>query len=91
MKAKIEGFIALDYASRFAEGRAYLTDLKSKGKLQYDYMVLEPKAGESGLGRCVEALGLLFDGKNYGKTCVSARLHAEPFPFAWLTGAWIGW
>lgn len=72
MKARIEGFIALDYAPRYPEARAYLADLKSKGKLQYEYTVLEPKAGESGLGRCVEALGVLFDGKNYGKTCVGS-------------------
>ena len=68
MKAKIEGFIALDYAKRFPEARAYLADLQSKGKINDEYMVLEPKEGRNGLERFTEALESMFAGKNYGKT-----------------------
>lgn len=68
MKAKIEGFIALDYAARYDEARAYLADLQSKGSVNYEYTVLEAKQGGKGLDRCTEALELLFSGKNFGKT-----------------------
>jgi NADPH-dependent curcumin reductase CurA len=68
MKSEIKGFIAFDYASRYNEARAYLADLKSKGKIEYEYHVLEPRKGESGLGRCVEALEGVFEGRNIGKT-----------------------
>lgn len=68
MKSEIKGFIALDYTSRYPEAQAYLADLKSKGKVSYEYHILEPKAGESGLGRCVEALEGVFEGRNIGKT-----------------------
>ena len=68
MKAKIEGFIVLDYARRYPEARAYLADLKSKGKIKYEYMVLRPEEGKSGLERCVEGLEVVFGGRNFGKT-----------------------
>jgi NADPH-dependent curcumin reductase CurA len=68
MKSEIKGFIALDYASRYPEARAYLADLKSKGKVQYEYHILAPREGESGLGRCIEALEGVFEGRNMGKT-----------------------
>jgi NADPH-dependent curcumin reductase CurA len=61
MKLTVQGFIILDYASRFAEGRAYLADLRSKGKIDYAYSVTE------GLENCVKALEEVFEGKNYGK------------------------
>lgn len=68
MKLRVEGFIALDYASRYPEGRVYLADLVSKGLMKYDYTVLGPKQGDKdGLGRCTEGLELMFAGKNYGK------------------------
>lgn len=69
-KAKMEGFIILDYAPRYAEGRTYLSDLHASGKLKYDYTILSPAPGENGLGRCVEALHKVFKGENRGKTLV---------------------
>ena len=69
MKLTVQGFIILDYASRFPEGRAYLADLRSKGKIEYAYHVTE------GLENCVNALEEVFAGKNYGKAYV-------PFPLA---------
>ena len=67
-KAKMEGFIILDYAPRYAEGRTYLSDLHASGKLEYDYTILSPLSGENGLGRCVAALHKVFKGENTGKT-----------------------
>jgi len=61
MKLTLQGFIILDYAPRFAEGRAYLADLRSKGKIDYAYSVTE------GLENCAKALDDVFKGKNYGK------------------------
>jgi NADPH-dependent curcumin reductase CurA len=61
MKLTVQGFIILDYASRVPEGRAYLADLRGKGKVDYAYHVTE------GLENCVQALQEVFAGKNYGK------------------------
>lgn len=61
MKLRVQGFIVLDYASRFPEARAYLADLRSRGKVEYAYHVTE------GLDNCVKALEEVFEGKNYGK------------------------
>ena len=68
MKAKIEGFIVLDYARRYPEARAYLADLRNKGKIMYEYTVLGPEDGKSGLERCVEGLEAVLAGRNFGKT-----------------------
>jgi len=68
MRGRMEGFIAFDYAKRYPEARAYLADMKRKGKINYEYTVLEPKVGGRGLERCTEALEVLYSGKNYGKT-----------------------
>ena len=68
MKLTVQGFIILDYASRFPEGRAYLADLRSKGKIDYAYHVTE------GLENCVNALEEVFAGKNYGKAYVPSLL-----------------
>jgi len=61
MKLTIQGFIILDYASRFPEGRAYLADLRAKGTIDYAYSITD------GLENCVKALQEVFAGKNYGK------------------------
>jgi NADPH-dependent curcumin reductase CurA len=61
MKLTVQGFIILDYATRFAEGRAYLADLRAKGKVDYAYHITE------GLENCVGALEEVFRGGNYGK------------------------
>lgn len=63
MKARMEGFIAMDYAKRYPEARAYLADLASKGMLKYDYHVVP-----GGLEGCVRGLKDMFEGKNTGKT-----------------------
>ena len=68
MRAKIQGFIAFDYASRYDEARAYLSSLVRKDKIKYEYHVLEPKPGENGLARCVEGMKVIEEGKNTGKT-----------------------
>ena len=73
MKARMEGFIAFDYINRYPEAQSYLADLKGKGKLDLDYMILEAENGKKGLDRCVEGLGVLYEGKNYGKTSVDSR------------------
>ncbi|CAD6567996.1 MAG: hypothetical protein TREMPRED_004202 [Tremellales sp. Tagirdzhanova-0007] len=70
MKAKIEGFIVLDYARRYPEARAYLADLRNKGKIMYEYTVLGPEDGKSGLERCVEGLEAVLAGRNFGKTLI---------------------
>lgn len=66
MKATMQGFIAFDYAKRYPEARAYLTDLANKGKLKYDYHVVP-----GGLDGCVQGLSDMFAGRNVGKTVVS--------------------
>ena len=68
MKAKIQGFIVMDYVSRYSEANVYLAKLVKEGKMMYDYTVLEPRAGENGLKRCVEGMMLVSEGKNIGKT-----------------------
>ena len=69
MKAKIQGFIAMDYSRRYPEARAYLADLKKRDKLSYEYTMLEPRQHDkNGLGRCVEGMHIVAQGKNVGKT-----------------------
>ena len=69
MKAKMQGFIAMDYAKRYPEAQAYLSDLASKGKMEYEYMILKPRSNDpDGLGRCVEGMEVLATGRNVGKT-----------------------
>lgn len=69
----MEGFVVLDYESRYPEAVAYLADLQQKGKVEYRYHVVEGKGVEG----CVGALNGLYDGENVGKVsvwtfCVSA-------------------
>lgn len=66
MKARMEGFIAFDYAQRYPEARAYLADLAQRGLLKYDYHVVG-----GGLDGCVQSLTDLFAGNNVGKSVVS--------------------
>ncbi|ORX40844.1 hypothetical protein BD324DRAFT_612273 [Kockovaella imperatae] len=71
MKAKIQGFIVMEHAHRFAEAGAYLAKLAKEGKMKYDYTILEPKDGEqNGLSRCVEGMELVSSGNNVGKTVI---------------------
>lgn len=63
-RAKMEGFIILDYVERFAEARALLASLLASGELAHrEHLV-------SGLENAPEALNLLFSGGNHGKTLV---------------------
>lgn len=65
----MQGFIVFEYATRYPEARAYLSDLKARGKIVYDYHVVEPSQGEkNGLKKCVPALEDVFAGRNFGKT-----------------------
>jgi hypothetical protein len=44
MKVRMEGFIALDYASRYPEARTYLADQLQRGNLQYEYTIFKPES-----------------------------------------------
>jgi NADPH-dependent curcumin reductase CurA len=64
MRAKIQGFIVLDYVSRFPEARKEMIQWLAEGKIKTRYQV------EKGLSNCPEHLGLLFTGGNTGKLVV---------------------
>ena len=63
-RARMEGFLVLDYVSRFDEAQMELADSLS-GVLKHQEHVL------SGLERAPEALNLLFTGGNHGKMLVA--------------------
>lgn len=63
-RGRMEGFIVLDYADRFAEAQAALAAWLLDGSLKHAEHVLE------GLERAPEALNLLFTGGNTGKMIV---------------------
>lgn len=69
MRARLEGFIILDYASRFAEGVQGLAKLMATGKLKTAEDVAH------GFENCPATLRRLFEGKNFGKQLLKA---AEP-------------
>ncbi|SCZ87282.1 BZ3500_MvSof-1268-A1-R1_Chr2-2g04748 [Microbotryum saponariae] len=64
-KAKLHGFIIMDYVPRFGESLPKLSKWYSEGKLQ----LAEHKI-EGGVEQCVEALCGLFTGVNTGKAMV---------------------
>ncbi|KAL7420909.1 hypothetical protein Q5752_004863 [Cryptotrichosporon argae] len=64
-KSSMTGFIVMEYAARYAEGRARLAQLRKDGQLEYKYHVVR-----GGVGGCVNALQDMFAGKNEGKTVV---------------------
>jgi len=64
-RARMEGFLILDYASRFAEAQVELAGLVLSGSLAHQEHVLD------GLERAPEALNLLFTGGNHGKMLVA--------------------
>ncbi len=64
-RARMEGFIVLDYADRFNEARAALAAMVHAGLLQHHEHVV------AGLESAPEALNLLFSGGNLGKTLVA--------------------
>ncbi len=63
-RARMEGFIILDYASRMDEARAELAAMVLSGAIRHQEHILK------GLERAPEALNHLFSGENRGKTLV---------------------
>ena len=63
-RARMEGFIILDYASRFAEAQLELAAMVLEGSLVHREHLVQ------GLENAPDALNLLFSGGNHGKTLV---------------------
>lgn len=63
-RARMEGFIVLDYAPRFAEAQMELAGMVLAGTLVHQEHLV------SGLEHAPDALNLLFTGGNHGKTLV---------------------
>ena len=63
-RGRMEGFIILDYAPRFAEAQAQLGAWIAEGKIKHREHLVE------GLEHAPEALNLLFTGGNTGKVIV---------------------
>lgn len=63
-RGRMEGFIVLDYASRFVEAQTELAGMVLAGQLQHQEHLVR------GLEKAPEALNLLFSGGNHGKTLV---------------------
>ncbi len=72
MRARMEGFIILDYAPRWGEGVAALGKLIAEGKLKTVEDV------QHGFENCPATLRRLFEGKNVGKQLL--KLTAPPLP-----------
>jgi NADPH-dependent curcumin reductase len=63
-RAKLEGFLALDYFDRAQEALADLSEWYAQGKIQYRVDVIE------GLENAPSAINKLFDGTNQGKLII---------------------
>ena len=63
-RARMEGFLILDYLDRFAEAQAEMFGLVLEGKVKHSVHVVE------GLEHATDALNLLFTGGNTGKVIV---------------------
>ncbi len=63
-RARMEGFLVLDYAARYAEAQIELAGLLASGALVHDEHLVE------GLENAPAALNMLFEGANLGKTLV---------------------
>jgi hypothetical protein len=61
----MEGFIILDYLSRFAEAQGEILTWLLEGKLKHSEHIVE------GLEHAPDALNLLFTGGNIGKVVVA--------------------
>ncbi len=66
-RARMEGFLILDYFSRFAEAQAEMAGWVGAGKIKYRTHVVE------GLENAPDALNLLFTGGNTGKVIVAVE------------------
>jgi NADPH-dependent curcumin reductase CurA len=69
-RARLEGFLVMDYVSRFAEAAAQIVPWLIEGKLKYRLDLVD------GLQQAPTALNRLFDGANTGKLLV--QVSAEP-------------
>ena len=69
-RVRIQGFIVFDFAARYKEALAQLTEWLQAGKLRYREDVVD------GLARAPAALIGLLQGKNFGKMLV--RVGPEP-------------
>jgi NADPH-dependent curcumin reductase CurA len=69
-RARVEGFIVLDYADRYLEAYRKLAKWASEGKIQYRVDVID------GLIEAASAINRLFDGSNKGKLIV--KVSEEP-------------
>jgi NADPH-dependent curcumin reductase CurA len=63
-RGRMEGFIILDYFSRFAEGQAEMAGWVGEGKVKFAIHMVD------GLEQAPDALNLLFTGGNTGKVIV---------------------
>jgi hypothetical protein len=63
-RGRMEGFIVLDYASRFVEAQTELATMVLSGQLHHQEHLVK------GLEKAPDALNLLFSGGNHGKTLV---------------------
>lgn len=63
-RARMEGFVVIDYADRYADAIAEMAGWMNEGKLILDEHVVE------GIENFPEALRMLFDGRNTGKLMV---------------------
>ena len=69
-RARVEGFIVLDYLARAEEGISKLVQWHQEGKIQYRIELVE------GLENAVKAINKLFDGSHRGKLIV--KVSEEP-------------
>jgi NADPH-dependent curcumin reductase CurA len=63
-RLRVEGFIILDYVSRFMDAGKQLAMWKMMGKLKDRQTIVK------GLEKAPEAINMLFEGKNIGKLIV---------------------
>ena len=63
-RARVEGFLVFDWLSRYGEAFARLTAWLDEGRMTYREHVIE------GLENAPEGLGMLFEGRNFGKLVV---------------------
>ncbi|HEX8087538.1 MAG TPA: NADP-dependent oxidoreductase [Blastocatellia bacterium] len=63
-RARVEGFIVIDYMNRASEAVAELAKWLAEGKIKYRVDVVE------GIEKAPQALNMLFDGSNKGKLIV---------------------
>ncbi len=69
-RARIEGFIILDYLARFGEFAAEMGPWVASGKIKYDTTIVK------GIENSVDALGMLFTGGNTGKLLIQVSQEA---------------